>query len=158
MSETTLASEVDARAVKQHPFLKALVTLIRAEDSYGTWDRKSDESLLDEFIVSQEERRELPVIADPDPDIIVRVEQFYRTVGIRIEERTGCMSSPMMTMSHEGFGRVILTTGRLVAFAKTLRDIHRFGFVSLEALGDAGEKVVQGAVSTIEEFPDVARA
>lgn len=140
------------------PFVKTLVSIIRAEDSYGTWDRKTDAQLLREFLVTKEERREIPIIGDPDPDTLHRVEQFYRAVGLRIEQLTGLMSSPMMHMSHEGFGRVILTTGKLVCFAKSLRDVHRFGFEDLPALDKQGEKAVERAVAAIEQYPEVARA
>ena len=47
-----------------------------------------------------------------------------------------------MKVSHEGFGRVVLIAGRLVVFAKSLRDVHRFGFESLEKLAAEGAKVV----------------
>ena len=87
-----------------------------------------------------------------------RVEQFYRTIGLRIEQRTTLMASPSVNLNHEGFGRVILTVGKLVAFSKTLRDVHRFGFDSLEALSAEGEKAVEKAVKTMEEYPQVARA
>ena len=140
------------------PFTKQLIALIRAEDSFGTWDRKRDIELLDDFILSAEARRALPLMADPDPDAVHRVEQFYRVAGLLIEQRTGLSASPMMSLHHEGFGRLLLTVGRLVAFAKTLREVHRFGFDSLAALEDAGEKVVEQAVKTIERFPEVARA
>lgn len=155
ITEPVAQTQVDLQA---DPFLKTLVSIVRAEDSHGVWEKRSDASLLKEFIVSKAERRALPIIGDPDPEVLQRVEQFYRTVGLRIEQQTGCMSSPMMKMSHEGFGRVILTTGKLVAFAKSLRDVHRFGFDSFEALAAEGEKVVSQAVAAIEEFPEVARA
>jgi probable nitrogen fixation protein len=148
----------DAALLKQQPFLKTLVKVFRAEDSHGVWESKSDAELLADYIVTKEARRALPIIGDPDPDVLDRVQQFYRTVGLRIEERTGCMSSPMMNMSHEGFGRLFLTTGKLVVYAKTLRDIHRFGFESFAKLGIEGEKIVDLAVSTIEQYPEVARA
>ncbi|MEY4576176.1 MAG: hypothetical protein RL701_879 [Pseudomonadota bacterium] len=148
----------DAALLKQQPFLKTLVKVFRAEDSHGVWESKSDAELLADYIVTKEARRALPIIGDPDPDVLDRVQQFYRTVGLRIEERTGCMSSPMMNMSHEGFGRLFLTTGKLVVYAKTLRDIHRFGFESFAKLGAEGEKIVDLAVSTIEQYPEVARA
>ena len=152
------ATEALATEITALPFVKALVSIMRAEDSYGAWDRKTDEQLLEEFIVTKEERRAIPLIGDPDPDTLHRVEQFYRAVGLRIEQVTGRMSSPMMQMSHEGFGRVILTTGRLVAFAKSLRDVHRFGFESLEKLDAQGQKAVDTAVKAIETYPEVSRA
>ena len=151
-------TDSDTAILKQHPFLKTLVKVFRAEDSHGVWESKSDAELLEEYIVTKEARRTMPIIGDPDPDVLHRIEQFYRTVGLRIEERTGCMSSPMMNMSHEGFGRLFLTTGKLVAYAKTLRDVHRFGFETFAKLGEEGEKIVNQAVATIEQYPEVARA
>jgi probable nitrogen fixation protein len=149
--------QTDHDLLRSQPFLKTLVKVVRAEDSHGVWEKKSDAELLEEYIVTKAQRRTMPIIGDPDPDVLHRVEQFYRTVGLRIEERTGCMSSPMMTMSHEGFGRLLLTTGKLVAYSKTLRDIHRFGFDDFSTLGREGEKIVGQAVTTIERFPEVAR-
>jgi probable nitrogen fixation protein len=140
------------------PFLKTLIGLIRAEDSYGAWDKKTDTQLLKEFVVTKEERRAIPIIGDPDPDIMHRVEQYYRAVGLRIEQRTGLMASPTVTLHHEGFGRVFLTVGKLVALSKTLRDVHRFGFDGLAVLSAEGEKAVERAVQTIDEYPEVARA
>jgi len=62
----------------------------------------------------------------------------------------------MMKMHHEGFGKMILTAGRLVVVNKQLRDVHRFGFETMEKLAAEGEKVVAAAVSMIKTFPDVA--
>jgi probable nitrogen fixation protein len=140
------------------PFLKTLIGLIRAEDSYGAWDKKTDAQLLKEFVVTKDERRSIPIIGDPDPDTMHRVEQFYRAVGLRIEQRTGLMASPTVTLHHEGFGRVFLTVGKLVALSKTLRDVHRFGFDGFAVLSAEGEKAVERAVQTIGEYPEVARA
>lgn len=156
--EPSIVTESPDALVRTDPFLKTLASIIRATDSYGTWDKKSDAELLRDFVVDKAARRALPVIGDPDPEVLARVEQFYRAVGLRIEQRTGLMSSPMMTMSHEGFGRLILTAGKLVAYAKTLRDVHRFGFDSLKVLGAEGEKVVSAAVADIERFAAVAHA
>ena len=156
--EPSIVAESPDALIQSEPFLKTLVSIIRATDSYGTWEKKPDHQLLSEFVVDKAARRALPVIGDPDPDVLARVEQFYRAVGLRIEQRTGLMSSPMMSMSHEGFGRVILTAGKLVAFAKTLRDMHRFGFDSLKVLASEGEKVVGQAVAAIGQYSEVARA
>lgn len=140
------------------PFLHSLVSLIRAEDSYGAWENRSDARLLADFVVTRAEKREMPMMADPDPDTIDRVEKFYKAVGLTIEKRCGLMASPMLKISHEGFGRVVLLVGRLVAFSKSLRDVHRFGFEDLEALAAEGMKAVDQALAVIDRFPDVARA
>ena len=140
------------------PFLQTLVRLIRAQDSYGAWDKKSDTELLNDYVITKEQRRALPIIGDPDPDILWRVEQFYAAIGLSIEKETGLVASPMMSMHHEGFGRVILTAGRLVALSKLHRDIHRFGFDSLSALAVEGAKHVTAAAEMIRKFPEVANA
>ena len=63
----------------------------------------------------------------------------------------------MQKMSHEGFGRIVLIAGKLVVVSKHLRDIHRFGFESWEKLAEAGDKLIDGAVETIETCPDAAK-
>ena len=51
-------------------FAAQLVQQIRAQDTHGSWDRKSDMELLAPFIVDKEARRALPIIGDPDPDTL----------------------------------------------------------------------------------------
>ncbi|WP_108263645.1 NifX-associated nitrogen fixation protein [Mangrovicoccus ximenensis] len=140
------------------PFLKQLAAVIRAEDSYGTWDDKSDSELMAEFIVTKEERRDIPIIGDPDPDVMWRITKFYDAIGLMIEKQTGCMASQMQKMSHEGFGRIVLIAGKLCVVSKHLRDVHRFGFETYAKLGEAGEKITADAVSVIEKFPEASEA
>ena len=137
-------------------FLKTLVSLIRAEDTYGAWEGKSDSVLLKPCVLTKDERRLIPIIGDPDPDTISRIEQFYKAIGLTIEKRTKLMATPIMKMSHEGFGRMVLLTGRLVVLSKHMRDVHRFGFPSMEALSQEGTKFVDEAVALIEAHPTVA--
>jgi len=139
------------------PFLQCLVGRIRAEDSYGAWDRKTDTALLKDYIVTKAERRQIPIIGDPDPDTMGRVETFYQAIGLTVERVAGVIATPMMKMSHEGFGRVVLLAGKLVVYSRTLRDIHRFGFEDLSALAAEGMKAVSQAVAMIDTHPDLAR-
>ncbi len=152
---TPQAPAADAQA---RPFVKALVSLVRAEDRYGAWENRSDVDLLKAFVVTKEARRAIPIVGDPGPEVLVRVEQLYKAVCFRIEQRTTLMASPVLALNHEGFGRVVVVVGKLVALSKSLRDVHRFGFESLEALDAEGEKAVEQAVKNIESFPEVARA
>jgi probable nitrogen fixation protein len=146
----------DAAIATESVFMKELVKLWRAQDSYGTWDGKNDEMLLEPYILTREKRKEIPIIGDPDPEILWRLEIFYNAVGLAIERRTGVMVTPMMKMHHEGFGRMVLIAGRLIVVNKQLRDVHRFGFPSLEKLAEEGDKLVESAVEMIGKFPEVA--
>ena len=152
---TTLDASADDAALAT-PFLATLVRLMRAEDAYGSWEKRSDANLLKDFILTKEQRREIPIIGDPDPDVLWRVEKFYAAIGLAVEARVGHIASPMMKMSHEGFGRVILTTGRLVVLSKSLRDVHRWGHDDLTKLAEAGTKAVDEACEMIAKFPEVA--
>ncbi len=137
-------------------FAAQLVRQIRAQDTHGSWERKSDMDLLDPFIVDKEARRALPIIGDPDPDTLWRLELFYGALCLAIERQTGIMVSPMMKMSHEGFGRMVLIAGRLVVVNKSLRDVHRFGFDSIAKLNAEAEKFITSATEIMAKFPDVA--
>jgi len=137
-------------------FLKELVKVMRAQDSYGSWEGKSDAEVLSPFIVTKEQRKLIPIIDDPDPDVLWRVELFYNACGLAIERRTSNIAAPTIKINHEGFGRAMLTTGRLIVYSKYHRDVHRFGFDSLTALGEAGDKIIFEAVAMIARFPDAA--
>ena len=138
-------------------FFRELVKQWRAQDSYGAWEKKSDMELLAPYVLDKEQRRAIPIIGDPDPEILWRLELFYNAVGLATERASGVMVSPMMKMSHEGFGRMVLIAGRLIVVNKQLRDVHRFGFPSMEKLAEEGDKLVAGALEMIEKFPEVAR-
>ncbi|WFU06685.1 NifX-associated nitrogen fixation protein (plasmid) [Rhizobium sp. CB3171] len=155
LANTVADDDSDAMAT---PFIKRLVRLVRAQDAHGSWDGKSDTDLLADFIVTKEQRRQMPIIGDPDPDVIWRLQIFYTCVGLEIEGHSGLVASSIVTMNPEGFGRVVLTTGRLVVLSKTLRDVHRFGFETLRKLAEAGTKLVDAAIVAIKAYPDVARA
>ena len=139
------------------PFVNQLVKQMRAQDTHGTWEGKSDLQLLKPYIHTPEERRAIPIIGDPDPDTLWHLEIFYNAIAVAIECETGQMVSPMMKMSHEGFGRMVLIAGRLVVVNKQLRDVHRFGFASLAKLADAGGKFFDEAVAMIRAYPEVAQ-
>lgn len=139
------------------PFVKELIKQWRAQDMHGAWENKTDFDLIEPYIVDKVKRREIPLVGDPDPETIWRLELFYNAIGLTIERSTGCMVSPMMKMSHEGFGRIILMAGRLIVVNKMLRDVHRFGYDSLEKLADEGEKAVNAGIDMINKFPEVAK-
>ena len=155
MSEPTAVLE--KTSVAELPFMKELIKVWRAQDTHGTWETKGDLDLLAPYVLDKEARRALPIIGDPDPETIWRMELFFNAIALSIERATGVMISPMLKMSHEGFGRMVLIGGRLIVVNKQLRDVHRFGFDSFEKLASEGDKYVQSGVEMIEKYPDVAK-
>lgn len=157
MAEALAANAEGGASPLESGFVKELIKQWRAQDSYGTWDGKSDAELLEPYILDKAKRREIPIVGDPDPETLWRLELFYNAVGLSIERAGGVMVTPMMKMHHEGFGRMVLIAGRLIVVNKQLRDVHRFGFPSLEKLAEEGEKLVQAGVDMINRYPEVAR-
>ena len=151
-----VAAVLDPNPAAESPFVKELIKVWRAQDSHGAWESKSDLSLLEPYILDKAARRALPIVGDPDPETIWRLELFFNAVALSIERATGVMVSPMMKMSHEGFGRMVLIGGRLIVVNKQLRDVHRFGFDNLGKLAEEGTKYVKAGVEMIEKFKEVA--
>jgi probable nitrogen fixation protein len=154
---TEAATIDDAEIIAGSPFLQQLVKVWRAQDSHGTWDTKSDAQLLADYIVTKEQRKAIPIIADPDPETIWRIELFYNSIGLAIEHASRVMVTPMLKMSHEGFGRMVLIGGRLIVVNKQLRDVHRFGFENFAKLAEEGDKQVKSGLDMIEKFPEAAK-
>lgn len=140
------------------PFLQNLVRLVRAQDMFGAYAKRTDAQMLTRFVVTKEQRRAAAALCKADADLLGRLEQYYGAIGLTVEQETGVVASPMLKFHDEGFGRVILIAGKLVVLSKHLRDAQRFGFYSLAELAAEGSKQVAVAVATIQQYPEVARA
>ncbi len=73
-----------------------------------------------------------------------------------IEAECGLMAVPLVNLTHEGFGRAIITVGKLVVMDRTLRDVHRFGFPSLSKMKDEADKILSVALELIGNHSKVA--
>ena len=153
----TATSKIDANdPVLSTDFAVELVRQIRAIDAYGTLDNQSDAEILSPFVLTKEEKRELPIIGDPDELVVARMRAYYNAIAALIEKECGVMAVPLLNLTHEGFGRALITVGKLVVMDKTLRDVHRFGFGSLSKLKDEADSVLSVALKIIGEHSDVA--
>ncbi len=157
MPATLTLDEAD-RAALSRPFAKALLTLIRAQDRSGAMEADTDEELLAPFIVTKAQKREIPMFGDPDPDILMRVEQIYMAVCWLIERETGIAAAPIMNIHHEGWGRIVIITGRLVAVNAYVRELHRFGYHSLVQMETKALKLVEEGIEAVRRFPEIAAA
>ena len=156
-SDAQFDAAEDIEALKS-PFIQTLIRVIRAHDTHGAWDNKNERMLLRAWILSKEQRKQIPILGDPDPRTLLRVDQFHAAVGLAIENRTGLIAQPLIKLSHEGWGRAVLIAGRLVVISRSLRDVHRFGFPTLTKLAEEGSKLVDQGIDVIEKFPEAARA
>jgi probable nitrogen fixation protein len=146
----------DADPIMSSDFVAEMIRQMRAIDTYGTYDEWSKAKILAPFILTKEMRREIPIIGDPDEILLARLKAFYNAISSMIEKECKLMAVPMINISHEGFGRVIITVGKLVVLDKTLRDVHRFSFLSLSKMKDEADKLLSVALEIIGMHSDVA--
>ncbi|MES9938993.1 MAG: NifX-associated nitrogen fixation protein [Candidatus Thiodiazotropha sp. 6PLUC2] len=146
----------DDDPVLETDFAREMVRQMRAIDTYGTYDDWSIAKILEPFVLTKEKKREIPVIGDPDEITMARLKAFYNAISAMIEKECGLMAVPLLNLSHEGFGRALITVGKLVVMDKTLRDVHRFGFASLSKMKDEADKLLSVALEIIGQNPKVA--
>lgn len=154
---TQAAEQLDEVILNQE-FIKEMTKQLVALDSYGSYDGWTVDRILAPLVLTKAQRRDIPVIGDPDEVTIARVKAYYNALTSTIERRGGRMASCLVNLTHEGFGRALITVGKLIVADKTLRDVHRFGFDSLESLNLEGEKLVGNALKVLESFPAAADA
>jgi probable nitrogen fixation protein len=133
-----------------------LARQVRAIDAYGTLDNLSAAEILAPFVLTKQEKRELPIVGDPDEVVVSRMQAFYNAIAVLIEKECGLMASPLLNLTHEGFGRGLITVGKLVVMDRRLRDVHRFGFESLSKLKDEADSILGVALMLIGEHSEVA--
>jgi probable nitrogen fixation protein len=134
-------------------FLKELVKQVRALDTYGVWERMGDDELLTQkYIKTKEQLKEIPVIADISADQIKDIRLILQAIALAFEQKTYDMANVILEMSHEGFGRGVVIADKIVIADKYFKDAHRFGYPSIEKLIEEGDKMLEKAVSTYQEY------
>ena len=137
-------------------FIREMARQMRALDTYGQYDGQPVEALLDAFVLTKERKAEIPLVGDPDETTVACVKAFYNGIAVLIEKECGLMAVPLVHLTHEGFGRSLITVGKLVVLDRTLRDVHRFGFASLSKMKSEADKYLSVALEIIGNYPEVA--
>jgi len=134
-------------------FLKELIAQVRALDTYGVWEKESDEKLLEgKYIKTKEQLKEMPIIADITQEQIKDIRLLLQALALAFEKKTMEMANVIIEMSHEGFGRGVVIADKIVVVDKYFKDAHRFGYPSIEKLAEEGEKLLERAVKTYREY------
>jgi probable nitrogen fixation protein len=157
MSQPALVVEIGDPFMTSEIVVEMLKQL-RALDTYDTYEGWSEEKIIDPLVLTKERRREIPIIGDPDDITLARVKAYYNSISSLIEKKSGLMAVPVINITHEGFGRALVLVGKLIVVDKVLRDVHRFGFPSLEDLSEKTDAAIGKALGLIEQFREVAEA
>ncbi len=156
MSNAALALKPEEENGLKAEFVLEIVKQLRAIDTYDTYQGWPDGKVLEPLILTKERKREIPIIGDPDETTIARVKAFYNAIASLIERKSKLMAVPVINLTHEGFGRAFVIVGKLIVVDKTLRDVHRFGFASVDKLNEEGGKLIDKALELIESHAEVA--
>ncbi|MGR9101178.1 MAG: NifX-associated nitrogen fixation protein [Gammaproteobacteria bacterium] len=137
-------------------FVNEMLKQLRALDTYDTYEGWPKAKILDPLVLTKERKKEIPIIGDPDEITLARVKAYYNAIASSIEKKCGLMAVPVINITHEGFGRAFVLVGKLIVVDKTLRDIHRFGFPSLETMCEQSDKIIARAEGLIEKYNEAA--
>lgn len=139
------------------PILQEIVRQLRAADPYGTYRTWSDELLLKPFVVTKAQKRQISLEGEVDPAVRSRILIYYRAIAALIEKETGLLAQVVLDLNSEGFGWVLVFSGRLLLVVNTLRDAHRFGFESLEQLTEKATALIDKGIQLARTYPEVGR-
>ncbi|MDJ0713111.1 MAG: NifX-associated nitrogen fixation protein [Prochloraceae cyanobacterium] len=158
MTTTTTNSKNPSDIVAESTFLQELARQVRAYDTFGVYSKWTDELVLAAFVVSKERKSKISLEGEVDPATQLRILCFYRTIAMLVEKETGQLCQVVIDLNHEGFGWALVWSGRLMVTARSLRDAHRFGYVSLAKLAAQGERLVKSGIEAVRRFPEAADA
>lgn len=161
MQEKKVSSLAEIVVEESDPYLESdfaneMLKQLRALDTYDTYEGWSKSKILDPLVLTRERKKEIPVVGDPDEITLARVKAYYNAIASMIEKECGLMAVPVINLTHEGFGRAFVMVGKLVVVDKTLRDIHRFGFASLEKMCEQSGKQIEKAKGLIDKYSEAA--
>ncbi|MFN3813206.1 MAG: DUF269 domain-containing protein [Aquificaceae bacterium] len=133
--------------------LKEIVNQVRAYDTYGAWEKKSNEDLLKEFLKSGS-KKSLSLVGhcEVDPKATLKAYAYFKAIGATIEKLSGFITSVMINLDDEGNGTVLIYTGRLILVYRTIRNVNIFGFNSIEDIKSQGEKLISQALHVLESY------
>jgi probable nitrogen fixation protein len=140
----------------ENELVQDLLKQLRSLDAYDTYSGWSVAKIIDPIVLTKERKRAIPVIGDPDGMTIARIKAYYNSLSSLIEKKSGLMATPIINITHEGFGRALITVGKLIVVDKVLRDTHRFGFASLEELVQKSDQMIAKALELIEKYNNAA--
>lgn len=155
MTETALVVAENDPYLKSE-FVGEMLKQLRAIDTYDTYDGWSEAKIIDPLVLTKERKQSIPIVGDPDEITISRVKSYYNAIATLLEKQSGLMAVPVINLTHEGFGRAFVIVGKLIVVDKTLRDVHRFGFASLEKMCAEADKIIQRAQELIAKHHDAA--
>lgn len=134
-------------------FVQALVEKVRAVDTYGVWKKLSDERVLAPYIKSNDDKKAISTAGAVKGETIGYLRIFYETIAFVVERQTGHICNIAVDINHEGFGKALVYAEDAILVNDPLRDVHKFGFPTLEKLAARGDRLLEKALKKAAELP-----
>lgn len=146
-------------AERGEEILKEIVNQVRAYDTYGTWEKKSDHDILNHlFLTKPEKQASLSLMGhcEVDPKALLKLHAYFKAIGVLIEKSSGLLTSVVINLDEEGNGIVLIYSGRLILVNKSIRDANKFRFKSLDEMALQAQKFIDKALELLKKYREVA--
>lgn len=146
-------------AERGEEILKEIVNQVRAYDTYGTWEKKSDHDILNHlFLTKPEKQPSLSLMGhcEVDPKALLKLHAYFKAIGALIEKSSGLLTSVVINLDEEGNGIVLIYSGRLILVNKSIRDANKFRFKSLDEMALQAQRFIDKALELVEKYREVA--
>jgi probable nitrogen fixation protein len=80
------------------------------------------------------------------------VSAFYCAIAAIIERETGQITEVFINLSSQSISSALICCGNLLVINELLPKASSFGFDSVEKLVDEADKLIQSAMTRIEQF------
>lgn len=124
---------------------------IRGNDSFNVYKRISDEDLIMK-VLTRKKRSLNDLYENISDDNVFAVKIFYESIAVMAERMLGVQVNCCFDISMEGFGKVLLYHEYYILFIKHLRNLHQFGFNSMESINRQGMEILEKCICNHNNF------
>lgn len=145
MSQTTEES-----FTSQDTFLKYIAMQIRAMDGFGTWEKFTDDQLIESAFLSTEE------LGGPKIELqdIENVQLQLRAASQILEKQTGMMCQILCEAGCDGSVRSVVFNGKAVILQKVFWNTGTFRKKSFEKFSKVGNRLLENLTKSAEEMKE----
>ncbi|CAH1211448.1 hypothetical protein PAECIP111892_03573 [Paenibacillus auburnensis] len=137
-------------------FVRRLCNLLDTEDFFGRYAALSpQEKIVQQFLASSEDKSQSDFNCAVSPKVRQQVPLLFQAIAGVMEERSGTMIQSTAEINHEGFGRGLLYSGRVILVLKSLRAGFPFPFTSEEKVIRYGVECVEEGLAFLAKYKEV---
>lgn len=141
----------------QHPFLQELIKQIRDSDTFDKYCNWSDEFLINQLILSSNQRvvSQRENISAPLNPIFTCA--FYKAIGATIEKQTGYPTDTFVHLRDRELSSAVICCGGVLVLSSLMWGYLSFDFLSLQQLIESAEIYIGNALTKAGQYLDFVR-